>query len=53
MKTYTVSVLETHTFIIEAENPDEARQTAAEDYIWDGSEGKYEVDIITQEGELL
>ena len=51
MKTYTVSVLETHTFIIEAEDYDEARRAAAEDYVWDGSEGKYEVDIITREEE--
>ena len=53
MKTYTVTVLETHTFTIEADDPNDARRATAEDYIWDGSEGNYEVEIITHEGELL
>jgi len=47
MNIYKVIVTETHTFMIDAEDHKEASWRAAEEYIWDGSEGEYSSEITT------
>lgn len=42
MPNYRVEVHEVHIFRnVEAETDEQAREIASEDYIWDGSDGKY------------
>jgi len=47
MNIYKVIVTETHTFMIDAEDHKEASWRAAEEYLWDGSDGEYSSEITT------
>ena len=53
MINYRVEIVQTNVFYIDAESPDQARDIAATDYIWDENQtGKNSYDIgfrITEE----
>ena len=51
MANYTVIVKQYNCFVIEANNPEEAKRTAIEEERWDETDPNYECNITVKEEE--